>query len=84
MNGHLQFEEDFELYALGALDGEDRATVEAHLAGCAECRAKLESARGRMALLALAAPPASPGSHVRELVLQEFRVLAAPAYRQQL
>jgi anti-sigma-K factor RskA len=73
MNGHLQFEDDFELYALGALDGEDKATVEAHLAGCAECRTKLESARTRMALLGLAAPSAAPAARVRERVLQEFR-----------
>jgi anti-sigma-K factor RskA len=73
MNGHLQFEEDFELYALGALDGDDKVAVEGHLAGCPECRAKLESARGRMALLGLAAPPAEPGAHVRERVLLDFR-----------
>ena len=69
MNEHLQFEEDFELYALGALDGEDKAAVEAHLAGCAECRAKIESARTRMALLGLAAPSATPAAHVRERML---------------
>jgi anti-sigma-K factor RskA len=73
MNGHLQFEEDFELHALGALDREDKAAVEDHLAGCAECRAKLESARTRMALLGLAAPSAAPAARVRERVLQEFR-----------
>jgi anti-sigma-K factor RskA len=83
MNGHLQFEEDFELYALGALDGEDKAAVEAHLAGCAECRAKLEGARGRMAFLALAAPPASPAPHVRQRVLQEFRAHHEPAVSNQ-
>jgi hypothetical protein len=31
MNEHLQFEEHFELYPLGVLDGEDKAAAEAHL-----------------------------------------------------
>jgi len=73
MNGHLQFEEDLELHALGVLDGDDKASVEAHLAGCAECRAKLAGARSRMAILGLAAPPSAPGPRVRERVLQDFR-----------
>jgi anti-sigma-K factor RskA len=73
MNGHLQFEEDFELYVLEVLDGEDKAAIEAHLAGCAECRAKLENARAWMTLLGLAVPSAAPAAPVRERVLQEFR-----------
>jgi len=74
MNGHVQFEEDFELYALGVLDGDDKAAAEAHLAGCTECRAKLAVARGRMALLGMAAPSIVPDPQVRERVLQDFRL----------
>ena len=39
MNAHPQYDEDFELYELGVLDGGDKAEFEAHLAGCPECRA---------------------------------------------
>jgi anti-sigma-K factor RskA len=73
MNGHPQFVEDFELYALGVLDGNDKAALEAHLAVCPECRLKLEDARARAALIGLAAPPASPRPAVRDRVIEEFR-----------
>jgi anti-sigma-K factor RskA len=73
MNSHPQFDEDFELYELGVLDGDDKAGLETHLAGCAECRAKLESARSRLALLALAAPDSEPPAAARERVLGAFR-----------
>lgn len=43
--------------ALDALDGEERARVHAHLAGCAECRRELEALRAAAASLAHAAPP---------------------------
>jgi anti-sigma-K factor RskA len=74
MNGHPQFAEDFELYTLGVLDGDDKAAFEAHLAVCAECRRELEGARSRASLLGLAAVQASPRPEVREQVLDRFRV----------
>jgi anti-sigma-K factor RskA len=73
MNSHPQFDEDLELYELGVLDGADKAEIETHLAGCSECRAKLQSARGRLALLALAAPATEPSPEVRNRVLGSFR-----------
>jgi anti-sigma-K factor RskA len=73
MNAHPQFDEDFELYALGVLAGGDKAEFEAHLAGCGECRAKLEAARRRVAMFALAAPPSEPSPAARERVLESFR-----------
>jgi len=84
MNGHPQYDEDFELYELGVLDGDDKAEFEAHLAGCGDCRAKLDAARGRVALLALATPASEPPPEVRERVLESFRArgpqpLKAPA-----
>jgi hypothetical protein len=42
--------------ALDALDGEERQALHAHLAGCAECRAELESLREAASLLAHTAP----------------------------
>jgi anti-sigma-K factor RskA len=73
MNGHPQFEEDFDLYALGVMEGEEKSALESHLAGCAECRAKVEAARARMALLALSAPQAAPPESARERMLERFR-----------
>ena len=53
MAGHEQFGDDLALYALNALEGEDRRALEEHLASCAECRLELEQLRGDGALLAL-------------------------------
>ena len=61
MSEHQQFVDDLSLYALGALEGEERAALEKHLEGCASCRRELEQLRGDMALMALsAAGPAPP------------------------
>jgi hypothetical protein len=40
------------VYVLGAIDPEERAQVDAHLAGCPECRAELAELEGLPALLA--------------------------------
>ena len=73
MTGHPEFEEDFELYELGVLDGGDKAEFEAQLAASAECRTKLAAAQSRLALLALAAPPVAPPPAVRERILESFK-----------
>src|SRR5579859_8166238 len=73
MSGHPQFEEDFELYALGVLDGDEKASLEGHLPGCAECQSRLDGARGRMALLALSAPQTDPPAGVRHRLLDQFK-----------
>ena len=70
MNGHPQFDEEFDLYALGALEGEEKRALESHLTGCADCTRKLEEARGRMALLSLAAPAVGPPIESRERLLR--------------
>lgn len=70
MNGHPNREEDFDLYALGALEGEERQEIETHAAMCAECARKLAEARGRIALLALAAPAVAPSPGVKEQLLR--------------
>ena len=44
-NEHPTLPEDFDLYALGALDGADRKEFESHLESCADCAAKLAEAR---------------------------------------
>jgi anti-sigma-K factor RskA len=53
MTLHEQFADDLALHALGALDGDEKVTLEKHLAECASCRRELEQLRGDAALLAL-------------------------------
>ena len=73
MNGHPTHEEDFELYALGALDGEERRALELHLAGCPDCAKKLSEARGRISLLAFAAPASAPSAAVKQRLMSQIR-----------
>ena len=72
MNGHPQFEEELDLYALGALDSEEAQELASHIEVCPECSRKLEEARGRVALLALAAPPQDAPSRVKERLLKQI------------
>jgi len=55
-NGHPTREEDFDLYVLGALEGDEKQAIESHLAGCTDCSRKLAAARGRVAAISFAAP----------------------------
>jgi anti-sigma-K factor RskA len=73
MNGHPTREEDFDLYALGALEGEERQAIESHLTGCRDCARKLAEAQGRIALLALAAPPVAPAEVVKQRLMSQIR-----------
>jgi anti-sigma-K factor RskA len=63
--------EDFDLYALGALDDAERKAFEAHVVSCADCAAKLGAARGRIAILAFAAPPVAPSPGVKETLMRQ-------------
>jgi len=69
MNGHHQIAEDLTSYALGSLEGEERAVVEKHLEECAACRRELELARGDMALLALSTAGPSPPRRARQRLM---------------
>jgi hypothetical protein len=51
-----EWREALGAYALDQLPAEERAAVEAHLEGCADCRAELESLAGVVRLLPLADP----------------------------
>jgi anti-sigma-K factor RskA len=78
-----QFRDLIEAYALGSLDPEDRASVEAHLAaGCAECGKALEESRWLVSQLAYLAPDAQPSDMLRGRLLKTVRADAAksPAY----
>jgi anti-sigma-K factor RskA len=72
MNGHPTRSEDFDLYALGVLEGEEKAAFEAHVPTCAECAEKLAEARGRIALLAFAAPRVEPSPSVKERMMRQI------------
>jgi anti-sigma-K factor RskA len=83
MNRHEQFGEDLALYALNALEREDRLQLEKHLATCAECRIELEQLRGDGALLALSTtgpkPPLRSRGRLLDAVAKE--AAASPASR---
>jgi anti-sigma-K factor RskA len=82
-NGHIANDSDFELYALGALEGGERRALESHAASCAECARKLAEAQGRIALLAFAAPRTEPSPAVKERLLRAARGAASREARQQ-
>ena len=69
MSFHEQFGEDLALYALDALTGEERASLEKHLATCAACRGELEQLRGDGALLALSTLGPKPPARARQRLL---------------
>jgi anti-sigma-K factor RskA len=60
-------------YALDALDGEERAAFETHLAQCGQCQAEVASFREVAARLAMTAPVAEPSPELRDRVLAEAR-----------
>jgi len=77
-----QLKEHYEAYALGALEGEERAELEAHLAGdCAVCAAEVERARWLVAQLAYLAPEAEPSATLRRNVLASVRAPEVPQRR---
>jgi anti-sigma-K factor RskA len=73
MNGHPTREEDFDLYALGALEGDEKQAIESHIAACADCARKLAEARGRLAALSFAAPRVDASPRVKEQLLARVR-----------
>jgi anti-sigma-K factor RskA len=79
MNGHPTRPEDFDLYALGVLEGEEKAAIESHVPTCAECANKLAEARGRIAVLAFSAPRVEPSAAVRERLMRQVHVSAESA-----
>ena len=62
---HVPFRENIPAYALGALDAEDVAALEAHLRTCASCRAELAAYRATSDSLLMALPPQKPSAALR-------------------
>ena len=69
MPQHEQFADDLALYALNALEGDERAKVESHLETCADCRRELEQLRGDGALLAFSTTGPRPPTRSRQRLL---------------
>jgi len=69
-----EWRESLGAFALGQLPEEERAALEAHLEGCSECRAELDSLAGVARLLPMADPehfdtaPAPPPSLADQVV----------------
>jgi len=78
-NEHPYREEDFDLYALGVLEGDELRGIESHVKSCATCAEKVAEARGRVALLALSAEPQEPSLEVRQRLMEKVRAEANPA-----
>ena len=62
---HIPFRENIPAYALGALDAEDVAALEAHLQTCASCRDELAAYRATSDSLLMALPPQKPSAALR-------------------
>lgn len=81
MTVHEQFADDLALYALGALSGEEKISLEKHLQECPSCRRELEQLRGDAALLALTTagprPPARSKSRLMDAIGKEPRTQPA-------
>jgi anti-sigma factor RsiW len=83
MSSHEQFADDLALYALDALEGQERANLEQHLATCAACKRELEQLRGDTALLALSTLGPKPPQRARKRLLdavasEPSRISAVP------
>ena len=75
MSDCAQFKEQYESYALGVLEGEERAALEAHLASaCPVCVRAVAEARWLVAQLAYLAPDAQPPESLRRNLLGAVRV----------
>jgi anti-sigma-K factor RskA len=76
MPQHDQFADDLALYALNALEADDRVKLEDHLVSCPDCRRELEQLRGDGALLAVSTigprPPARSRQRLMDAIVQNI------------
>jgi anti-sigma-K factor RskA len=70
MSSCQDFHDDFELYALGVLEPEEKAEIDAHLrTGCNTCEAALKEALAMNAILMSMAPDVVPPARLKRRVL---------------
>ena len=85
--GHEHWHERGEIYALGALDGQELKEFEAHLAsGCPICEAYLRETRETLAVLHRSLRPEAPPLAIKARVLDQVapQGIAATAARKSL
>src|SRR4051795_8187578 len=76
------FANELPLYALDALEGEERVAVEKHLRECSDCRSEVEVLREDWALIALSATgPAAPSRSRHRLIAAVAREPRQPQVR---
>ncbi len=68
-----QVRDDLPAYALGILDADERARVEAHLDGCPECRSALRRFETTVGALGAAVAPVAPPPALRTALMDEIR-----------
>lgn len=68
-------------YVLAALDADERASFEAHLSGCDECREEVRSLRRVADALSRSVPGRTPRPELRERVLAAFGGADVPSAR---
>lgn len=73
--------DDLGAYALGALEPDERATVERHIAGCAACRADVEDYREALWKVAEAGPLPTEPADLRERIVARHRSAGRSAWR---
>ena len=78
---HDALREAVGLYVLGALDPGERAALEAHLAGCAECTAEVRTLRGVTDALLFGVPQVEPAPALRDRVLAAVATASRPDSR---
>jgi anti-sigma-K factor RskA len=70
---HEEWLPQAEIYALGALDGDELTAFEAHLtAGCPQCEQQIYTTREALTLLPRALTPVAPPLHVRTRLLEQI------------
>jgi anti-sigma-K factor RskA len=79
---HDEWLERAEIYAVGALDGDELAQFEAHLApGCPACESRLRDTREALTLLPRSLTPTTPPPRIKARLLEQIAtesILPAP------
>ena len=78
-SAHQRYDDLAAAYALGALDAEERADMEAHLTTCDDCTRVVAGLRATVGTLPMAAPRVEPPAGLRERVLAAVATEARPA-----
>jgi anti-sigma-K factor RskA len=78
-SSHADLKGQAAAYVLEALDPDERASFDAHLSGCDECREEVRSLRRVAEALSRSVPGRTPRPELRERVLGAFAPGGAPA-----